>query len=109
MVAATNRNLNEAISKREFREDLFHRLNVFPVKIPPLRDRREEIPFLAAYFANRFAGELGWPVPSLSPEGLRRFQEYPWPGNVRELEAHDAAGGDRVPESCLATRGCIPG
>ena len=86
VVAATNRDLKEAITKGDFREDLFHRLNVFPVKIPPLRDRGEEIPFLAAYFASRFAGELGRPVPSLSPEVLRHFQEYPWPGNVRELE-----------------------
>ena len=74
------------MDKGEFREDLFYRLNVFPVKIPPLRDRGEEIPFLAAYFASRFAGELGRPVPSLSPKILRRFQDHPWPGNVRELE-----------------------
>ena len=86
VVAATNRNLKEAMDQGEFREDLFHRLNVFTMKIPPLRDRREEIPFLAAYFASRFAGELGGPVPSLSPEVLRHFQEHPWPGNVRELE-----------------------
>ena len=86
MVAATNRDLKEAMDKEEFRKDLFHRLNVFPIIIPPLRDRREEIPLLADYFASRFAREFRRPVPSLSPEVLRHFQEHPWPGNVRELE-----------------------
>ena len=86
VVAATNRNLKEAMDKEEFRKDLFHRLNVFPIIIPPLRDRREEIPLLADYFASRFAREFRRPVPSLSPEVLRHFQEHPWPGNVRELE-----------------------
>ena len=86
VVAATNRDLKEAMDKRTFRDDLFHRLNVFPVKIPPLRDRREEIPFLAAYFVNRFSRKLRQPVPVLSPEASRHLQEHSWPGNVRELE-----------------------
>ena len=86
VVAATNRDLQEAMDRGTFREDLFFRLNVFPVKIPALRDRREEIPFLAAYFASRFAGELERPVPVISPEASRHLQEHAWPGNVRELE-----------------------
>ena len=86
VVAATNRDLKEAMDKRTFRDDLFHRLNVFPVKIPPLRDRREEIPFLAAYCVNRFSRKLRQPVPVLSPEASRHLQEHSWPGNVRELE-----------------------
>ena len=86
VVAATNRDLQEAMDQGKFRKDLFHRLNVFPVKIPPLRDRREEIPFLASYFMNRFSRELKQPVPVLGPEASRHLQEHAWPGNVRELE-----------------------
>ena len=86
VVAATHRDLKEAIAKGEFREDLFHRLNVVPMKIPPLRDRREEIPFLAAYFVNRFSQEFERPVQGISPEASRHLLGHAWPGNVRELE-----------------------
>ncbi len=86
VIAATNRDLQQSIQDGTFREDLFHRLNIFPIEIPPLRERQEEIPDLAVLFATEWAQKLRRPVPSLSPEVMRHLQEYDWPGNVRELE-----------------------
>jgi DNA-binding NtrC family response regulator len=78
--------LKEAIKKRAFREDLFYRLSVFPVQIPPLRERREDIPALAEHFINRFGRELKKKPMKLSKESLILMDRYHWPGNVRELE-----------------------
>jgi PAS domain S-box-containing protein len=86
LLAATNRDLCKAVQAGEFREDLFYRLNVFPVSVPPLRERGEDIPLLATVFAQRFARRQGRGVHPLSRESIRRLQAYPWPGNVRELE-----------------------
>jgi DNA-binding NtrC family response regulator len=86
LIAATNRPLEDLVRERRFREDLFYRLNVIPLRIPPLRERREDIPLLAAHFLKRFTGEMGKAVTSLSPETLRLLGAYQWPGNVRELE-----------------------
>jgi formate hydrogenlyase transcriptional activator len=86
VVAATNRNLAEMVAAREFRSDLFYRLNVFPLQLPPLRERREDIPLLVRFFLQRHALRLKKPVTSIAPEALEALVRYPWPGNVRELE-----------------------
>ena len=86
MIAATNKDLKEAIRAGTFREDLFYRLSVWPVKLPPLRERREDIPLLAAHFARRYAQNLQQPVPALGDGVVNHLQAYAWPGNVRELE-----------------------
>jgi two-component system response regulator AtoC len=85
MIAATNRDLERAMARREFREDLYHRVNVVELRVPPLRERREEILPLAAAFLARFNGRYGRRK-ELSPGTLAHLTEYPWPGNVRELE-----------------------
>jgi DNA-binding NtrC family response regulator len=86
IIAATNVNLQEAVREGRFREDLFYRLNVICLELPPLRSRREDIPLLAAHFLKFYADENGAEVPSLSPEAMRVMMDYEWPGNVRELE-----------------------
>jgi formate hydrogenlyase transcriptional activator len=86
LVAATNRDLEDMVARREFRSDLYYRLNVFPIRIPPLRERREDIPLLVRYFAQRFAKGLRRPIESVSRESMEMLCRWPWPGNVRELQ-----------------------
>jgi len=86
VVAATNRNLRDETQNGTFREDLYYRLNVFPVQVPPLRERGADIGLLASVFAERHARKLGRTIVPLTPECIRRLQAYRWPGNVRELE-----------------------
>ena len=86
VVAATNKDLEEAIQAGTFREDLFYRLSVLSLVLPPLRERQEDIPLLAAHFASRCAEQLGRPTPVLGEEVVAHLQQYAWPGNVRELE-----------------------
>jgi len=86
LIAATNRNLEEMVPKREFRSDLYYRLNVFPIRIPPLRERPEDIPPLVRYFAQRFAKRLRRPIESVSRESMELLCRWSWPGNVRELQ-----------------------
>ena len=86
VVAATNRDLRREASEGRFREDLFYRLNVFPIQLPALRERPEDIPLLAEAFAARFAQRFGKQIAALTPECAARLQAYTWPGNVRELE-----------------------
>lgn len=86
VIAASNMDLKEAIKKKTFREDLYYRLSVFPIQIPPLRERREDIPALAEHFINRFCKELKKKSMKLSKESLALMDKYHWPGNVRELE-----------------------
>jgi DNA-binding NtrC family response regulator len=86
IVAATNVNLQQAVRDGRFREDLFYRLNVICLELPPLRQRREDVPLLAQHFLNFYAAENGTEPPSLTPEALRILMDYEWPGNVRELE-----------------------
>jgi transcriptional regulator with GAF, ATPase, and Fis domain len=87
IIAATHRNLDEMVRSGRFREDLLFRINVFPIMIPPLRKRKEDIPSLVYYFINKKARELKLPgLPELSPGAVNRLTEYDWPGNVRELE-----------------------
>jgi DNA-binding NtrC family response regulator len=86
LVAATNEELEKRLQSGDFREDLYYRLNVFPIRVPPLRERREDIPLLANSFRIRFAEENGIEAPPILPETLSRMMAYDWPGNVRELE-----------------------
>ena len=86
MVAATNRNLRKAVAAREFREDLFFRLSVFPITIPPLRDRREDIPVLARHFVERYCKDMKKRPLAMSPAAEEALTSYRWPGNVRELQ-----------------------
>ncbi|NJC06202.1 two-component system nitrogen regulation response regulator NtrX [Sphingomonas kaistensis] len=85
VLSATSRNLSEEIAAGRFREDLYYRLNVVPVRIPPLRERREDIPELSAHYLARFAAERRMPPPNLSDEALAALQAHDWPGNVRQL------------------------
>jgi DNA-binding NtrC family response regulator len=86
LVAATNRNLRTALEQGTFREDLYYRLNVVPIDIAPLRERKEDIPELVNLFVSRFAGDSGKPVEGISPEAMKVLVNYHWPGNVRELQ-----------------------
>jgi transcriptional regulator with GAF, ATPase, and Fis domain len=86
VIAATNRDLEQAIRGSTFRADLYYRLSVVPIRLPPLRERGADIPLLAGYFAQKHGTRLGKRVPSLLPATLRVLEAYPWPGNVRELE-----------------------
>ena len=86
LVSATNQNLIELVKQGRFREDLFYRLNVFPITIPPLRARRDDVPDLARRFAARFAAEEGKKITGISPEAVALLTRYDWPGNVRQLE-----------------------
>ena len=85
IIAATNRNLEEAVAARTFREDLFYRLNVFPITVPPLRERVEDIPALVWAFIEECSKHFGKSVTSVSRESMEALQRYPWPGNIREL------------------------
>lgn len=86
VIAATNRNLLEAIREGKFREDLYYRLNVFPIDLPPLRERGDDLILLANFFAQKVAQSMGRIIAPLSPEAGQRLKAYPWPGNVRELQ-----------------------
>jgi len=86
VIAATNRDLARAVAAGTFRQDLFYRLNVFPITLPPLRDRREDIPILVHYFVGRFAAKIGRRIARVPAATTQRLQAYDWPGNVRELE-----------------------
>jgi transcriptional regulator with GAF, ATPase, and Fis domain len=86
VIAATNRDLARMAKDGKFREDLFYRLNVFPVRLPPLRDRRDDIPLLVRFFVNKFAARLGKRIESVGTDTLELLAAYPWPGNIRELE-----------------------
>ena len=86
VVAATSRNLLEMVDKHEFRSDLYYRLNVFPITIPPLRERREDIPVLARYFAEKYARRINKRIETVPAEVMHALQQYQWPGNIRELQ-----------------------
>jgi formate hydrogenlyase transcriptional activator len=98
LVAATNRNLEKMIVDREFRSDLYYRLNVFPIRIPPLRERREDIPVLARYFAQNFAQRMQKRIETIPSATMRALSEWDWPGNVREL-------GNVIERAVILTRG----
>jgi len=85
-VAATHRDLIEMVTRKEFRSDLYYRLNVFPIELPPLRERREDIPELIFHFVRDFARRMRRPMPRIPAETMAAFTSYSWPGNVRELQ-----------------------
>ncbi|MFZ3116330.1 MAG: sigma 54-interacting transcriptional regulator [Syntrophales bacterium] len=87
IVATTNRNLEEEVRKGTFRQDLYYRLNVFPITVPPLRQRKEDIPPMVQVFLERYARKMGKQIDSVQKETMKTLQDYPWPGNVRELES----------------------
>jgi transcriptional regulator with GAF, ATPase, and Fis domain len=86
LVAATNRNLEKMVARGQFRSDLYYRLNVFPILLPSLRERREDIPALVTHFVKMFSRRMGKQVDSIPPETMAAFQWYSWPGNIRELQ-----------------------
>ena len=86
LIAATNRDLAKEVVDRQFRTDLYYRLNVFPVRVPPLRERRDDIPLLVRYFVQKFAHRMNRQIESIPSETIAALVEWPWPGNVRELE-----------------------
>jgi len=86
IIATTNRDLPQAVAEGDFRRDLYYRLNVVPIRVPALRERRQDIPALTGYFLQRFTAGLGRPTKSVSPTAMELLQQYDWPGNVRELE-----------------------
>ncbi len=98
MVAATNRDLEEMVANREFRSDLYYRLNVFPIRIPPLRDRKEDIPVLVSYFVQKFAKEMQKRIEAVPEAVMRGLTSCDWPGNIRELE-------NFIERAVLLTRG----
>jgi formate hydrogenlyase transcriptional activator len=85
VIAATNRPLAQAVKEGKFREDLFYRLDVFPIEVPPLRERREDIPMLSWTFVKEFSNSMGKPIDEIADESMAALQEYHWPGNIREL------------------------
>src|SRR5207247_10678866 len=86
LVAATNRDLAQLVAEREFRSDLYYRVNVFPIVAPPLRERREDIPLLVRYFAQKYARRMNKAIDTIPTETMEAAEQGGWPGNVRELE-----------------------
>jgi formate hydrogenlyase transcriptional activator len=86
VVAATNRDLRQMMQEHEFRADLFYRLNVFPIQLPPLRERTDDIPLLVRYFVSKYAEKMGRRIDSIPAEAIEALRQYPWPGNIRELQ-----------------------
>jgi formate hydrogenlyase transcriptional activator len=114
IVAATNRDLRKAVRDGEFREDLYYRLNVFPVELPPLRARAEDIPLLVQFFAQKYAPRVGRRVDGVDPDTLIGLSRYPWPGNIRELEnlveralILNSAPVLKIPPELLAVSGSV--
>jgi two-component system, NtrC family, response regulator PilR len=118
VLAATNRNLEEMVEAGTFREDLYYRIHVIPVRLPPLRERIEDIPLLVEHFLDKFGAEMGLDRRPLTPEALRSLERYSWPGNVRELEnvvertlalsTGDAIGIEDLPEALAENRTLRP-
>jgi formate hydrogenlyase transcriptional activator len=122
LIAATNRDLEKMIESREFRSDLYYRLNVFPIRIPPLRERPEDIPLLVRYFTQKYGRRMEKKIDSIPAAAMKKLSAWHWPGNIRELEnfiersvilTHGSAlqapigelGGDDKPAALAGTRG----
>lgn len=91
VVAATNADLTSKVVEKQFREDLYYRLNVFPIVVPPLRERREDIPLLVRQFLHKYGRRMGKPIERIPATTMNTLVEYQWPGNVRELETSSSA------------------
>src|ERR1700679_1688680 len=100
LVAATNRNLGKMVARGQFRSDLYYRLNVFPIVVPALRERREDIPALVTHFVKVFSRRMGKQVDSIPPETMTAFEWYSWPGNIRELQ-------NLVERAVILSRDCV--
>jgi transcriptional regulator with GAF, ATPase, and Fis domain len=98
VIAATNRDLEKMVAAHEFRSDLYYRLNVFPIRIPPLRERKEDIPLLVSYFVEKFAKQMQKKIDSIPAAVMKALQTWEWPGNIRELE-------NLVERAVILTRG----
>ncbi len=112
IIAATNRDLVKQMEEGQFRTDLYYRLNIFPITLPPLRDRREDIPLLAAHFVHRFSKKAGKVINNISSKALQQLMNYSWPGNIRELEhvlerSILMASGDTVKEIYLPMKKAV--
>jgi PAS domain S-box-containing protein len=100
LIAATNRNLSESVKQKEFRSDLYYRLNVFPIRVPPLRERREDIPLLVEHFVRRFSSRMKRSIASIPKKTMQAMVQWDWPGNVRELE-------NFIEHSVILTQGSV--
>ncbi|HET9512496.1 MAG TPA: sigma 54-interacting transcriptional regulator [Gemmatimonadales bacterium] len=100
LIAATNRDLETEVAENRFRADLFYRLNVFPIRVPPLRERPSDIPLLVSHFLAQFQRKLAKPLRSVSPDGIERLQRYAWPGNIRELQ-------NVIERACVLSQGPV--
>ncbi len=94
LIAATNRDLEALVNEQKFRSDLYYRLNVFPVRVPALRERPEDIPLLVRHFVQQFSRRLSKSIDTIPSETMTTLVKYPWPGNIRELQNVDRARGD---------------
>jgi transcriptional regulator with PAS, ATPase and Fis domain len=112
LIAATNRNLREEVRERRFREDLYYRLNVFPVQLPPLRERGDAVPVLSRYFMQRFSSQTGKVLKGIDADALAALERYRWPGNIRELQnvmeravilSREKVGLSALPDEMLRT------
>lgn len=113
IIAATHRDLSRAISEGRFRDDLYYRLNVMPIEVPPLRQRRDDIPLLVDHFVDLFRARTGRPIRFVDDEALHLLTDYPWPGNVRELEnaiehAFIRCRGESIQAQCLPPHLSVP-
>lgn len=116
VIAATNRDLAEAVKEKSFRSDLFYRLNIFPIEVPPLRQRISDIPLLASFFLTKFSKKLGKEFAGFSRETMERLLNYQWPGNIRELQniveravVISNSPEVRIDDSVLGSTNCSPG
>jgi len=116
IIAATNRDLQDEIVQKRFREDLYYRLNVFPIQLPPLRDRSDTVPILANFFLQRFSHQIGKKLKRIEPDALAALQRYHWPGNIRELQnvleravilAQDAVRLTNLPENLVQCQNTV--
>jgi formate hydrogenlyase transcriptional activator len=117
LVAATNRDLEKMIERREFREDLYYRLNVFPIRIPPLRERPEDIPLLVRYFTQKYSRRMEKQIDSIPTAAMKKLAAWHWPGNIRELEnfiersvilTHEHSSALQLPLGEISTNGKTP-
>ena len=108
VIAATNRDLQSEIANGAFREDLFYRLNVFPIQLPPLRKRKDDIPLLVNHFVRKYSTKVGKQIKTVSQKVMERLQTYHWPGNVRELENIIERAIIVCPDSCLKIGDWLP-
>lgn len=109
VVAATNRNLTELIAEKQFRVDLFYRLNVFPISVPPLRRRAEDIPILVAHFARMYGERMSKQISAIPRDAMKALTHYSWPGNIRELQNFMERAVIMTPGDVLQTPPLPPG